>query len=23
MKFTDVCIITNNVLDVAKFYETI
>jgi uncharacterized glyoxalase superfamily protein PhnB len=23
MKFTDICIITNNVLDVAKFYETI
>jgi uncharacterized glyoxalase superfamily protein PhnB len=23
MKFTDICIITKNVLDVAKFYETI
>ncbi len=23
MRFTDICIITNNVLDVVKFYETI
>lgn len=23
MKFTDICIITNNVLDVAKFYEIV